>query len=1539
MTIAAKHFDPQLGIDIHLYLIPPSPIPIPLPTPHIGIVLDPFDYIPVIGGTVQVNGIKRATAGSMGLDIHIPVGGIWMPTMKMPMGPQWDDEIFMGSKTVLADGEPFSRVAMPVLACNIVGMVAPFRLKKPKKPHLSLLLPTTLNLAIPTNVFVGGPPTVSWTSLLFNAGLAGLGKVLKKTGIAGRAADAFKKVRQKLFKNMEPGFLKCKVLRAEPVDIRDGSVSVEHEDFNIPGRLPLTWTRRYSSVNAHAGLCGHGWQTPADIRLEVEPDGTVLFIDASSTAVFPQLPAGEGIEHAVREFVDGARLFREDEWLWVRTKDGLRHGFVAGPANVAALQPRALPIERIEDLCGNHWRFERRDGQLVRIVESGIDGLQGRYLDVQTRHGLIERLQLHDPASGISHPLVSYRHDGEGDLIAALDALDAARTFEYQQHRLLRHTDRVGLSFYYAYNARWKVIHAWGDGGLHDYRFHYDDLLHETEITDSLGHVSLVKFDDNGLPLCEIDPLDGVTVFEYDDVGRTTAVVDPMGLRTQFEYDERGNVLRLVRADGGADAAEYDDNDRPVRVVDALGAAWCQDWDERGQMTAQRTPLGHELHYRYDACGLLTEHTDACGAQLRLAFDRYGLLAEVTDALDRTIHRRHDVMGCLLEEQHPDGRSTQYRYDAKRRLVEIVRPGAERVNCEYDSEDRLIRHRDESGLVTHLEYCGIGWIARRSQPGQASVRYRYGSEGQLTAVVNQRDETYQFDRDALGRVVRETDFWGQSRHHRYDAASRIVSSSDPLGRVMFFTTDALGRIIEKRTPDDAHPGVQLKERFCYSAAGQLIKFSSPASQVTRRFDAEDRLIEEVQNGFHIKYAYDPMGRRVGRSSDVGNALTFELDARGMPVRIAVDDADAIRIERDAAGLPVRELLGAALVRQRTYLDGHMAALVLHRGQVPVFETSYEYDIKGNLTRRADTGQGTDRFAYDPLGRLIEHTDPEGRLANWFSDPAGDRLQTRVQQAQVRSVMGGDADVVSEWWREGDHGGRRYRFDAAGNLGSRSTPHRSGESPLSLDWDAHQRLTQVRVLGADGVESRTRYGYDALGRRVFKRGARETTWFFWDGDALMAEVTRPNDDAAETTNATSGKVIDLLAARRHADARKNFHAKAREYVYRPGSFEPLFLIEPLDSGDSSAFVRSVPARKALEVTPMPGVAHAISPFSGRDASAGALARLGGPLADAGPASEKPPGLGLGASLGGGWSLAATPSQQEAIDEPVIRQADAIEPVAVVDATPGADEDAEASGHADAPTPPRAIYHFHNDPNGCPRRITDAEGRVVWSTGLSAWGAVAGTTVTEIANPLRFQGQYFDSESGLHYNRYRYYDPTIGQYVSQDPIGLMGGLNVYAYVDNPTGWIDPLGLWGDDPMNGATATITVGNVSKRMASTDGPGHAEINALNWFLDEGGGFDNQHVTISDVVGHFRDSGIKPVGVCTGCRANIFDVLQQGNAASVTIPKSVGNRVVGTITIPAAHFAQLSQTLHGIHAGDGTDPQKSKRAWEALENVAPCIP
>jgi RHS repeat-associated protein len=104
----------------------------------------------------------------------------------------------------------------------------------------------------------------------------------------------------------------------------------------------------------------------------------------------------------------------------------------------------------------------------------------------------------------------------------------------------------------------------------------------------------------------------------------------------------------------------------------------------------------------------------------------------------------------------------------------------------------------------------------------------------------------------------------------------------------------------------------------------------------------------------------------------------------------------------------------------------------------------------------------------------------------------------------------------------------------------------------------------------------------------------------------------------------------------------------------------------------------------------------------------------------------------------------------------------------------------------------VYYYHNDPNGLPRELTRPNGEIVWSASYDHLGRVAQIAVNEVAQPLRLQGQYHDPELDLCYNRHRYFDPRICAFISQDPLGLAAGTNLYAYAPNVWGWVDPLGL---------------------------------------------------------------------------------------------------------------------------------------------------
>jgi RHS repeat-associated protein len=120
----------------------------------------------------------------------------------------------------------------------------------------------------------------------------------------------------------------------------------------------------------------------------------------------------------------------------------------------------------------------------------------------------------------------------------------------------------------------------------------------------------------------------------------------------------------------------------------------------------------------------------------------------------------------------------------------------------------------------------------------------------------------------------------------------------------------------------------------------------------------------------------------------------------------------------------------------------------------------------------------------------------------------------------------------------------------------------------------------------------------------------------------------------------------------------------------------------------------------------------------------------------------------------------------------------------------------------------VYSYHVDHAGTPRAMTGPDGSLVWLASYSAFGN-ATVTLAKVRNPLRFAGQYFDEETGLHYNRFRYYSPALGRYMSRDPYGFLTGTNFYTYAgNNPINRTDPLGLISWDGVENGLIAAAVG-----------------------------------------------------------------------------------------------------------------------------------
>ncbi|MCC4104753.1 RHS repeat domain-containing protein [Serratia ureilytica] len=157
-------------------------------------------------------------------------------------------------------------------------------------------------------------------------------------------------------------------------------------------------------------------------------------------------------------------------------------------------------------------------------------------------------------------------------------------------------------------------------------------------------------------------------------------------------------------------------------------------------------------------------------------------------------------------------------------------------------------------------------------------------------------------------------------------------------------------------------------------------------------------------------------------------------------------------------------------------------------------------------------------------------------------------------------------------------------------------------------------------------------------------------------------------------------------------------------------------------------------------------------------------------------------------------------------------------------------------------------YQCDHLGTPQELTDEHSEIAWSAEYRAWGVAQeaickASGKASIANPIRFQGQYHDFETGLHYNRYRYYDPEVGRFVSKDPIGYAGGLNLFQYAPSLIGWLGPLGLakrgpktngegphnetiaaWGREAQAAGGTVIAGGGIEKEILIPTPGGHKE-------------------------------------------------------------------------------------------------------------------
>lgn len=1114
MSLVAKHYDPVFGVDIHL-IITPVGVVIPVPHPFVGMVMDLFDYVPALGSNVYVNGRLRGAAGTGVRGIpHFPIGGMFV------MPPTNDGDIFMGSSTVLSEGEPLSRSGELVLTCQSIGMPTPLR-TKPRR-RFGFYLPTSTVLPIPSGppVMVGGPSTVSMAALAIRGGIAGARGGLARfrrfqrgskwwAGVSERlnrrASGALDRLGSKANRARNGVKRAVCTLTGHPVDVATGKVLTDHVDFELPGPIPLRWERVWFSTSTHAGPLGHGWHHPYDQELVADAEtGTVAVrLEDGRTVAFPAVPRG------TEAFDRRERLtLRHDEVGYaLEDSEGLirRFGVVSGR--------EAHVLTEVANRCGESLRF-RYDarGYLSEIRDSGRRRLRvtcddaGRVLEIVGPHPT-------DPASTTA--LVRYRYASSGNLIEVRDALDQALRYDYDGHLLTRETDRNGLSFQFAYDGRdehARCHRTWGDGGIYDHELRYDDAQSLTVVKDSTG-AETRYFHEGGVVVRVVDPLGHTHLTEFNEFGQPTAEIDPLGHETRYAYDERGDRVQTIGPDGAKLEIAYRDG-RPVTAVDPAGGSWAWSHDELGRVSDQIDPLGVRMRYEY-AGSLVTAVVDPEGCATRFGYDPARNLASMITPDGQRTTWKYDALGRCLETADPRGASVRRRFDAVGRLVRVEEPDGNLKVLDHDPEGNVVRARDHDRDVRFC-YAGLGRLVARTE-NDTRVRFVYDTEERLVAIENEHGAVYRFERDASGEVVVESGFDGVTRRYVRDAAGRVTTMERPGGLETALRHDAAGRLLEAEHSDGT------RERFAWRSDGELLEAENATGVVRFERDPFGRVLREYQGEHVVRSRYDARGFRTGLDSSLGADLTFERNAMGDVERITANNGEAVWesvFQRDALGFEIgRSLPGGVRTRwQRDQLGRPVRQEIATAARV-LRTREYTWAPGHRLRQISDSRFGTSTFTHDAAGNLAGVTHADGSFDYRMPDAVGNLFRTKDRSDRTFGPAG-------QLLESRDAQGRvtRYAYDAEGNLVSKTAP--DGRA-WSYHWNASGHLE--RVERPDGAT--VTFTYDALARRVSKTFRGRTTRWVWDGNDPLHEWVEGQELDAVAPPDPAAVAADVSKARR------------------------------------------------------------------------------------------------------------------------------------------------------------------------------------------------------------------------------------------------------------------------------------------------------------------------------------------------------------------------------------------------------------------------
>lgn len=991
--------------------------------------------------------------------------------------------------------------------------------------------------------------------LALTAATGGGGAAVKGIRIAEEAADAARA--RKLVDDAPDGTHNTpdgdRTAGGDPVDLATGRMFLPQTDVELPGILPLVFTRRTESGCAVGRFLGPSWTSTVDEHLRIDAIGVVHVTADGLLIPYPHpVPGAPTTPSSGR----GRTLLARDadgDYTVTDPDSGLTFHFTA-PSGSEPGDDGVAWLAGITERNGHTITVDRGENGLpLALVHSA-----GHQVKLSVADGLVTALSLAGAGEGGADlPLMNYGYQ-DGNLTTVTKPSGATTTFVYDdRHRVITWIDSNNSRYDYIYDDRDRVIAEGGEAGHVQITLTYTEPDPETghrttTLTTAGGHSTRHLFGAGCRLLAVTDPLGHTTRFTYDTRGNLLTRTDPLGLTTTFSYDEDSRAVSATRPDGSELRTVRGPFGLPVEVVGPDGTRRVNEFDERGNRTAVTDQAGSTTRYSYDHAGRLTSVTDALGATTRVACDAAGLPVEVTGPAGALTRTERDALGRPVRITDPEGGVTRLEWHADGQLARRTGPDGATESWTYDGEGNCLTHTDAVGGVSRFEYTHFDLPVARTGPDGARYEFEHDAELRLTRVTNPQGLTWTYDYDAAGDIVSETDFDGRTLTYRVDAAGRLAARTDALGGTISFERDQLGQVVRKDVDGQV-------TTYTHDRAGRLLEAAGPDSELRYQYDRRGLTKTELVDGRPISYAYDALGRRTRRTTPTGHVTCYSYGADGQPHRLTTGD-HRIDFTHDAAGRELARVFGDAITMTSAWDEaGRLSAQHITAGGHNVNSRAYSYRADGRLTSVADRLSGTRTFGLDRAGRVTS-VHAQGWTERYAYDDAGNQTAASWPSRHPGSeATGPRAYTGTTITRAGDV---RFEHDALGRVTLRQKTRLSRKPDTwRYEWDTENRLTSVTT--PDGT--RWRYHYDPLGRRTTKQrlatdgeSVVEEVRFTWDG-LTLCEQTSHQPDAPNTVALTWDHRADvplaqteriLTADDRQEEIDRRFFAIATDIIGTP-----------------------------------------------------------------------------------------------------------------------------------------------------------------------------------------------------------------------------------------------------------------------------------------------------------------------------------------------------------------------------------------------------